>query len=111
MSNTPATVTSVKTEKDSLNRDTERCQKDLAQLGSDRDVITASLDGAILNIFNRVKAKQPDAVAIAEVKAIMPEANPHNYDVKGKYVEPKQPEPPKLPPRWDSRRNKHVRRF
>ena len=61
-------IDDTKREKDSLNRDTERCQKDLAQLGSDRDVITASLDGAILNIFNRVKAKQPDAVAIAEVK-------------------------------------------
>ena len=37
-------------------------------MGSDRDVVTESLDGAILDIFNRVKAKQPDAVAIAEVK-------------------------------------------
>jgi len=61
-------VDDTKREKDSLNRDTERCQKDLAQLGSDRDVVTESLDGAILDIFNRVKAKQPDAVAIAEVK-------------------------------------------
>ena len=61
-------IDDTKREKDSLNRDTERCQKDLAQLGSDRDVVTESLDGAILDIFNRVKAKQPDAVAIAEVK-------------------------------------------
>ena len=61
-------VDDTKREKDSLNRDTERCQKDLARLGSDRDVVTESLDGAILDIFNRVKAKQPDAVAIAEVK-------------------------------------------
>ena len=61
-------VDDIKREKNSLNRDTERCQKDLARLGSDRDVVTESLDGAILDIFNRVKAKQPDAVAIAEVK-------------------------------------------
>ena len=61
-------IDDTKREKDSLNRDTERCQKDLTQLGSDRDVVTESLDGAILDIFNRVKAKQPDAVAIAEVK-------------------------------------------
>jgi predicted nucleic acid-binding Zn-ribbon protein len=55
-------------EKDSINRDTEICQKDLAQLGSARDVVADSLDGAILDIFNRVKAKQADGVAIAEVK-------------------------------------------
>jgi predicted nucleic acid-binding Zn-ribbon protein len=55
-------------EKDSIKQDTEQCQQDLAQLGADRDVITDALDGAILDIFNRVKAKQADAVAIAQVK-------------------------------------------
>jgi predicted nucleic acid-binding Zn-ribbon protein len=55
-------------EKDSTNRDTEIRQKDLAQLWSARDVLAESLDGAILDIFNRVKAKQADGVAIAEVK-------------------------------------------
>ena len=55
-------------EKDSINRDTEIRQKDLAQLGSARDVVADSLDGAIFDIFNRVKAKQADGVAIAEVK-------------------------------------------
>jgi predicted nucleic acid-binding Zn-ribbon protein len=55
-------------EKDSVKQDTEQCQQDLAQLGADRDVITDALDGAILDIFNRVKAKQADAVAIAQVK-------------------------------------------
>ena len=55
-------------EKDSINRDTEKCQQDLAQLGSDRDVVTDGLDGTVLDIFYRVKAKQSDAVAIAEVK-------------------------------------------
>ena len=55
-------------EKDSINRDTEIRQKDLAQLGSARDVVADSLDGAIFDIFNRVKAKQVDGVAIAEVK-------------------------------------------
>jgi predicted nucleic acid-binding Zn-ribbon protein len=55
-------------EKDSINRDTEIRQKDLAQLGSARDVVADSLDGSIFDIFNRVKAKQADGVAIAEVK-------------------------------------------
>jgi predicted nucleic acid-binding Zn-ribbon protein len=55
-------------EKDSIKQDTEQCQQDLAQLGADRDVITDALDGGILDIFNRVKAKQADAVAIAQVK-------------------------------------------
>jgi len=55
-------------EKDTINRDTEQCKQKLAQLESDRNVVKDTLDGAILDIFNRVKAKQSDAVAIAQVK-------------------------------------------
>jgi len=32
-------------------------------------------------------------IAIAEVKSVMPEADPHNYDEKGNYVAPGAPEP------------------
>jgi predicted nucleic acid-binding Zn-ribbon protein len=55
-------------EKESIKRDTERCKQKLAQLEADRNVVTDSLDSAILDIFYRVKVKQSDAVAIAEVK-------------------------------------------
>ena len=55
-------------EKDSIKRDTEQCKRKLAQLESDRNVVTDALDSSILDIFYRVKAKQSDAVAIAEVK-------------------------------------------
>ncbi len=55
-------------EKDSIKQDTEQCQQKLAQLESDRNVVTDALDSTILDIFYRVKAKQSDAVAIAEVK-------------------------------------------
>ena len=55
-------------EKDSIKRDTEQCKQKLAQLECDRDIVTDSLDNKILDIFYRVKSKQSDAVAIAEVK-------------------------------------------
>jgi hypothetical protein len=55
-------------EKDSIKQDNEQCQQKLAQLESDRNVVTDMLDSTILDIFYRVKAKQSDAVAIAEVK-------------------------------------------
>jgi hypothetical protein len=55
-------------EKDSINRDTEQCKQKLAQLESDRKAVTIALDSTILDIFYRVKTKQSDAVAIAEVK-------------------------------------------
>ncbi len=35
-------------------------------------------------------------IAIAEVKSVMPEADPHNYDEKGNYVAPGAPEPVEL---------------
>ena len=55
-------------EKDAIHRDTEQCKLKLAQLESDRAIVTDSLDAKILAIFNRVKSKQSDSVAIAEVK-------------------------------------------
>jgi len=55
-------------EKDSIKKDTEQCKQKLVQLESDRNAVTDMLDSTILDIFYRVKAKQPDAVAIAEVK-------------------------------------------
>ena len=55
-------------EKDAIKQDSEQCKLKLAQLESDRDVVTNVLDNKILDIFYRVKLKQSDAVAIAEVK-------------------------------------------
>ena len=55
-------------EKDSIKKDTEQCKQKLAQLELDRKAVTDTLDSTILDIFYRIKAKQPDAVAIAEVK-------------------------------------------
>jgi predicted nucleic acid-binding Zn-ribbon protein len=55
-------------EKDSIKRDTEQCKQKLAQLESDRNILANALDSTILEIFYRVKAKQSNAVAIAEVK-------------------------------------------
>jgi hypothetical protein len=55
-------------EKDSIKRDTEQCKQKLVQLESDRNAVMDALDSTILDIFYRVKAKQSDAVAIAEVK-------------------------------------------
>jgi predicted nucleic acid-binding Zn-ribbon protein len=55
-------------EKDSIKRDTEQFKQKLAQLESDRNIVANALDSTILEIFYRVKAKQSNAVAIAEVK-------------------------------------------
>ena len=54
-------------EKDAIKKDIERCKQKLAQLKSDRDIVTNAMDATILDIFSKVKAKQADAVAIAEV--------------------------------------------
>ena len=61
-------VDDTKREKDAIKRDTEQGKLKLAQLESDREVVTDALDNQILGIFYRVKSKQSDAVAIAEVK-------------------------------------------
>jgi predicted nucleic acid-binding Zn-ribbon protein len=55
-------------EKDSIKKDSDRCQQKLVELESDRSAVLELLDRTILDIFYRVKAKQPDGVAIAEVK-------------------------------------------
>ena len=55
-------------EKDSIKRDTEQCKQRLVELEFDRNAVMDALDSTILDTFYRVKAKQSDAVAIAEVK-------------------------------------------
>jgi len=55
-------------EKVSIKKDSDQCKQKLVELESDRNAVTDLLDSTILDIFYRVKAKQPDAVAIAEVK-------------------------------------------
>jgi predicted nucleic acid-binding Zn-ribbon protein len=55
-------------EKVSIKKDGDQCKQKLVELASDRNAVTDLLDNTILDIFYRVKAKQPDAVAIAEVK-------------------------------------------
>ena len=54
-------------QKDSIKRDAEQREKKLAELESDRSQIAAELDTAVIEIFNRVKAKQVDGVAIVAV--------------------------------------------
>ena len=54
--------------KAALQRDAEQNQKRLVELESDRNAIAAELDDDLIALFNRVKAKQPNGVAIAEVK-------------------------------------------
>ena len=55
-------------EKVSIEKDGDQCKQKLVGLASDRNAVTDLLDSTILDIFYRVKAKQPDSVAIAEVK-------------------------------------------
>ena len=55
-------------EKDSIERDAAQCKQKLAQLESERKIVTDALDNSILDIFYRVKSKQSDAMAITEVK-------------------------------------------
>jgi len=55
-------------EKISIEKDGDQSKQKLVGLASDRNAVTDLLDSTILDIFYRVKAKQPDSVAIAEVK-------------------------------------------
>jgi predicted nucleic acid-binding Zn-ribbon protein len=55
-------------EKVSIEKDGDQSKQKLVGLASDRNAVTDLLDSTILDIFYRVKAKQPDSVAIAEVK-------------------------------------------
>jgi len=55
-------------EKVSIEKDGDQSKQKLVGLASDRNAVTDLLDSTILDTFYRVKAKQPDSVAIAEVK-------------------------------------------
>ena len=55
-------------EKATVQRDAEQNEKRLAELESERNVIAAELDDEAIALFNRVKAKQTNGVAIAQVK-------------------------------------------
>jgi len=55
-------------EKATVQRDAEQNEKRLVELGTDRNAIAAELDADLIALFNRVKAKQTNGVAIAEVK-------------------------------------------
>ena len=54
--------------KAALQRDAEQSEKRLVELESNRNAIAADLDDDLIALFNRVKAKQTNGVAIAEVK-------------------------------------------
>jgi predicted nucleic acid-binding Zn-ribbon protein len=54
--------------KAAMQRDAEQNEKRLVELQSERDATAARLDDDLLELFNRVKAKQSNGVAIAEVK-------------------------------------------
>ena len=54
--------------KAALQSDAEQSQKKLVELESDRKAIAAKLDDDLIALFNRVKAKHSNGVAIAEVK-------------------------------------------
>lgn len=53
--------------KDSINRDAQQREQQAAELESDRSHTAAGLDTAVIEIYNRVKAKQVDGVAIVAV--------------------------------------------
>jgi predicted nucleic acid-binding Zn-ribbon protein len=55
-------------QKASIQLESEQIEKRLAELESNRNAIAAELDDDLIALFNRVKAKQVDGVAIAEVK-------------------------------------------
>jgi len=55
-------------EKEAIERDAEQRQRNLAELDSKRVAIAAELDAGLLEIFNKVKAKQSDLVAIVGVQ-------------------------------------------
>ena len=51
-----------------IQREAEQSKARLEQLISDRNATAANLDANLLALFNRVKAKHPNGVAIAEVR-------------------------------------------
>ena len=54
--------------KASMQRDVDQSEKRLVELESDRNAIAAELDVDLITLFNRVKAKQVNGVAIVEAK-------------------------------------------
>lgn len=54
--------------KAAMQREAEQSEKRLVELDADRNAITAGVDADLIALFNRVKAKQADGVAIAEVR-------------------------------------------
>ena len=54
-------------EKATIKKDAERRQELLIELESNHEVTVAEVDAALLEVFNRVKAKQGDRVAIVAV--------------------------------------------
>jgi predicted nucleic acid-binding Zn-ribbon protein len=55
-------------EKESIERDAEQRQNNLAELDSKRVATAAELDAGLLEVFRQVKAKQGDLVAIVAVQ-------------------------------------------
>jgi len=61
-------VDQTKREKEAINQDAEQSRHKLTRLEIDRNAMSTDLDSGLLGIFERVKAKQADSVAIVEVK-------------------------------------------
>jgi predicted nucleic acid-binding Zn-ribbon protein len=57
-----------KQDKASIERDAEQREKNLVELDSKRVAVAAELDDGLLKIYNQVKAKQANLVAIAAVR-------------------------------------------
>ena len=55
-------------ERASIKREAEQREEKLGQLESSRVAVVAGVDAGLIDIFNRVKAKQADEVAIVAVK-------------------------------------------
>jgi len=55
-------------EKDSINRDAEDGKQKMARLEAERGTLAVRLDSELQAIFNRIKAKQANGVAIVEVR-------------------------------------------
>lgn len=55
-------------EKDSINRDAEDGKQKMARLEAERGALAVRLDSELQAIFNRIKAKQANGVAIVEAR-------------------------------------------
>jgi len=55
-------------EKEAIERDAQQREENLVELESRRVAVAAGLDAGLLNIFNQVKAKQDNLVAIVAVQ-------------------------------------------